>query len=235
MGEILMMKLRTESMPSLAKSLQKRIEELRSSLESQQAELTAYEKVLEIEVGRKDLSAHSPQPARGDDQSNQDGGQQAKSTAPEPTGTDTEMQAATSGTAARLNVGRESEAAASPEFTGNKTALVRALVEGRGSLGATPKDINDIFTARKIGRGKNFIYHALSVFVKQKELQKKDGRYFSASTEFHGKPKRRISPEGIKSIVAANKKGAERRAAENGRAHIAPRTSQKRKKAARPR
>ncbi len=205
-------------MPSLAKSLQKRIEELRSSIESQQAELTAYEKVLEIEVGRKDLSAHSPQPARGDDESSQDGGQQAESTAPEP---------ATSGTAARLNVGRESEAAASPEFSGNKTALVRALVEGRGSSGATPKEIDDIFTARKIGRGKNLIYNTLSAFVKQKELQKKDGRYFSASTEFNGKPKRRISPEGIKRIVAANKK--------NGRAHIAPRKSQTRKKAARPR
>ena len=51
-----MMELGTKRMSSLTKSLQKRIEELRLSIESQKAELLAYERVLEVEVGRENPS-----------------------------------------------------------------------------------------------------------------------------------------------------------------------------------
>jgi hypothetical protein len=66
-----------------------------------------------------------------------------------------------------------------PEFTGNKTELVRAVVQSRGSVGAAPKDIDQIFTERGIEKSKNAIYNALFSLVKQKKLKKKDGQYFS--------------------------------------------------------
>ena len=37
-------------MPSLTKALEKRIKELKTSIESQRAEMAAYERVLEIEL-----------------------------------------------------------------------------------------------------------------------------------------------------------------------------------------
>lgn len=35
-----------------------------------------------------------------------------------------------------------------PEFIGNKTEFVRAVVQSRGSAGAAPKDIDQVFTER---------------------------------------------------------------------------------------
>lgn len=65
-----------------------------------------------------------------------------------------------------------------PEFTGNKTDFVRALVEFRGAAGATPKDIDQVFTQRRIEKSKNAIYNALDSLVRQNKLKKKDGQYF---------------------------------------------------------
>jgi hypothetical protein len=116
-----------------------------------------------------------------------------------------------------------SESAATPEFTGNKTEFIRLLVEAREPLGVVPKEVSEVFTARHIDRSENLIYNALSTLVKQKKLKKKGDRYFAAaSAGSHAKvaaspkvasdakatapKKKRISPEGLKRIVEANKK-----------------------------
>jgi hypothetical protein len=102
-----------------------------------------------------------------------------------------------------------SETAAAPEFTGNKTDFVRAVVEAGGPSGVTPRDIDEAFATRKIDRSKNLIYNALSALVKQKKLKKKGDRYLSASIDSNVKsvlPKKRISAEGLKRIIEANKK-----------------------------
>jgi hypothetical protein len=65
-----------------------------------------------------------------------------------------------------------------PEFTGNKTEFVRAIIRSRGSAGAAPKDIDQVFMERGIERSKNVIYNALHSLVRQKKLKKKDGNYF---------------------------------------------------------
>jgi hypothetical protein len=114
------------------------------------------------------------------------------------------------------------ETPATPEFTGNKTDFVRAVVEARGPLGAMPRDIDEAFTNRRIDRSKNLIYNSLSALVKQKKLKKKGDRYLSASIDSDAEsvlPKKRISPEGIKRIIEANKRRwAGKKAAKDGRA-----------------
>jgi uncharacterized C2H2 Zn-finger protein len=65
-----------------------------------------------------------------------------------------------------------------PEFTGNKTVFVRAVVQSCGSAGAEPKDIEQVFAERRIEKSRNAIYNALVSLVTQKKLKKKDGRYF---------------------------------------------------------
>jgi hypothetical protein len=126
------------------------------------------------------------------------------------------------------------EVAATPEFTGNKTEFIRLLVAAREPLGVVPKEVAEVFTARHIDRSENLIYNALSTLVKQKKLKKKGDRYFSAAStgskaktgsEAKAGPKaksvapkkKRISPEGLKRIVEANKKRwARERAARTG-------------------
>ena len=61
-----------------------------------------------------------------------------------------------------------------------------AIVKACGISGATPKEVSDVFSARGIARSKNVIYNALSLLVKQRKLEKKDGRYFSVSGGFQG-------------------------------------------------
>jgi hypothetical protein len=109
-----------------------------------------------------------------------------------------------------------------PEFTGNKTDFVRAVVEARGSSGAMPREIDEAFTIHRIDKSKNLIYSSLSALVKQKKLQKKGDRYFSASRHSNVKsvpPKKRISPAGLKKIIEANKRRwAATKAAQDGQA-----------------
>jgi hypothetical protein len=98
--------------------------------------------------------------------------------------------------------------AATPEFTGNKTDFVRAVVAAGGTLGAAPREINEAFRARQIDRSRNLVYTALGALVKQKKLTKKGDRYFSASmdsTVKSGPTKKRISPQGLKRISEASK------------------------------
>jgi len=128
-----MMELGINRMSSLTKSLQKRIEELRVSIESQKAELAAYEKVLEVEVGREDVSADRQRIAREKDESNPEAQL-------ELTGEQGAPRLPTSGRPASGNGEVQgSQAAAVPDFTGNKTEFVRAIVQARGSLGATAR------------------------------------------------------------------------------------------------
>ncbi|MGA8596605.1 MAG: hypothetical protein WB676_17995 [Bryobacteraceae bacterium] len=113
---------------------------------------------------------------------------------------------------------QEPETAVTPEFTGNKTDFVRAVVEAHGTSGAAPREIDQAFTTRGIGRSKNLIYSALGALVRQKKLKKKGDRYLSVSVDSSVKSvpqKKRISPEGLKRIIEANKRRwAKKRAAE---------------------
>ena len=192
-------------MSSLTKSLEKRIQELTTSIEAQKNELAAYEKVLAVEIGKTEGSMEAP-PAMPATHVAEHAAPKEEHTAELPT------------------------SAATPdlsevEFTGNKTNLVAAIVEKIGSAGATPKEVDSVFTERKIARSKNLIYNTLSYLVAQKKLVRKDGRYFFTgggklvSSKKVGRPakaakppkasapvKRRISAEGIKRIREANQK-----------------------------
>jgi hypothetical protein len=80
----------------------------------------------------------------------------------------------------RSKAGQEEKipGAKSPEFSGNKTDFVRAIVQFRGAAGATPKEIDQVFAARGIEKSKNAIYNALDSLVRQNKLKKKNGQYF---------------------------------------------------------
>ena len=226
-----MMELGTKRMPSLTKSLQKRIEELRLSIESQNAELLAYEKVLEVEVGRENPSVDRQAITRQMDEGQSEHG---PATVVAPTGDEGAMRLPTSSgrAAGRNGEVQGSEAAAIPEFTGNKTEFIRAVVQARGSLGATPKEIDEVFKGRQIERSRNLIYNALDALLKQKKLKRDNGRYFPPPAEAQGKPKSHISAEGLKRIREANKKRWARERAAQAQLTVAQPKSQTGKKAA---
>ncbi len=99
---------------------------------------------------------------------------------PESTANDRHRQR---GVAGRAKSGRNGQfqgasAREAPEFTGNKTEFVRAVVQSCGSAGAAPKDIDQVFLHRRIEKSKNAIYNALDSLVRQKKLKKEDGHYF---------------------------------------------------------
>ena len=109
--------------------------------------------------------------------------------------------------------------------TGNKTTLVADIVRAHGSLGVSPKDVDQFFSARKIERGKNLIYNTLSYLVAQKKLLRRDGRYFGtvnapvAPSQSAPPTKGRLSPAGLKGIREGVKRHwAARRAAERAAA-----------------
>jgi hypothetical protein len=62
-------------------------------------------------------------------------------------------------------------------FAGNRTELIRELVQAAGAKGVTPKEIDQEFSARKIEKGRNLIYNVLSGLVNAGTLSRKDGRY----------------------------------------------------------
>jgi hypothetical protein len=192
-------------MSSLTKSLEKRIQELTTSIEAQKHELAAYEKVLAVEIGKTEAPPEAP-PAM-------------------PSIHLADHMAPAHEPAAELPTSAAKPDLSALEFTGNKTNLVAAIVEHFGSAGATPKEVDSVFTERKVSRSKNLIYNTLSYLVAQKKLVRKDGRYFvtggakSVSPKKAGRPakapkpvkaaapvKRRISAEGIRRIREANQK-----------------------------
>ena len=168
-------------MTSLTKSLENRIQELKAAIESQRAELAAYEKVLEVERSSSPQTSLTEVPSLIDESVPAEAGTQPRS------GTDP-----------------------IPEFTGNKTAFIAAIIKARGSAGATPKEISEIFASRGVARSKNLIHTALSSLLKQKKLQRREGRYFSGpgvSSQISVAPtKRKMSAAGLASIREANRK-----------------------------
>jgi hypothetical protein len=174
--------------PQFKKTLETRIQELTTAIEAQTTELAAYEKVLQIELAKD-------------------------STPTEKTPSEVESKPApVSLEPAAPEVAPASELAGI-KFTGNKTTLVADIVKSYGKAGAVPKDVEKIFTDRKIERSKNLVYNTLSYLVGQKKLRRHNGRYFGVSTAAAtptnngaAPTKRRISPAGIKRIKEAMKK-----------------------------
>jgi hypothetical protein len=176
-------------MSSLTKSLEKRIEELKTSISAQQAELAAYEKVLASE-----LAPSAPSTAIGD------------GTHPLSTSTE-ELSSLPSGTTPI------------PPFTGNKSAFVAAIVQAHGSSGVTAKGVKDIFAERKVKASQNLVYNALTGLVKQKKIERRDGQYFSrvkaAGKPAATKKKRQISAASRERMAEASRnRWAKERAAQ---------------------
>ena len=204
-------------MPTLTKALEKRIQELKTSIESQRAEMAAYERVLEIEP------AHAGRSQQADAAETADGAQ-GKVT---PTEGQFPTDEASAGNAAITQAfGTET----APVFSGSKTDFVATIVKARGISGATPKEVSEVFSARRIPRSKNLIYNALSLLVKQRKLEKKDGRYFSVPADSREKPvaprKWKISAEDLKRIREANeRRWAREKAARKTRSRSAAKRS----------
>jgi hypothetical protein len=170
-------------MSQLTKSLKSRIEELTASIETQTTELAAFRRVLEIELAKETAP-----------------------TAKTPSETPAHSKPATTNGAPSHDLG-------AIEFTGNKTAFVIAIVRAHGAAGAAPKEIRDVFTARKIPLSENLIYTTLSALAKDKKLQRRDGRYYASGAASVAQKnggasptKRHISPAGLKAIREAVKK-----------------------------
>jgi hypothetical protein len=184
-------------MSQLSKSLEKRIQELTASIESQKTELAAYERVLHMELSKEEEPVETPEVAP-------------------------EITAALSAHAkAEPAVAKASGVA----YSGNKTALVADIVKSFGSKGATPKDVDAFFAEKNIKRSKNLVYNTLSYLVTRKSLVRRDGKYFLPGTTPAAakktaaaapvKTKRKLSPEGLKRIKEALKKRwADKRAAD---------------------
>ena len=194
-------------MSQLTKSLEKRIQELTASIDAQKTELAAYQHVLHMEL--------------------------SKGAAPSETSSlaeDTPSEA--SPVTHQPPVASEAEASHAPKaedvtFKGNKTSMVADIVKSYGSTGASPKDVDAFFTAKKIARSKNLVYNTLSYLVAHKKLVRRDGKYFAAgigpaatkkktAAPAAATPtKRKLSPEGLQRIKdALKKRWADKRAAE---------------------
>ena len=190
-------------MSFLTKSLEKRIEELRASIEAQSTELTAYEQVLGLESGKPAEGAAAFVPAV---------------VAPEPAVVShTPAPSASSGSPITV------------AFNGSRSNFVSAVLQQRGSAGVTPSEISAAFAARKVAVSKNLVYNVLSVMFKRKLARKSGGRYFPLAGKAPAKTaqkapakavkkapakaapapatkKRQISEEGMRRIIAATKK-----------------------------
>src|SRR5260370_40541156 len=105
---------------------------VRLSIESQKAELAAYEKVLEIELASPGQSHQ-----RGATEiahTDEGGAHLAKPQLSTDEPAVTQAGIATTATTA------------DPEFTGSKADLVTAIVKASGISGVTPKDVDDVFS-----------------------------------------------------------------------------------------
>jgi hypothetical protein len=194
-------------MSFLTKSLEKRIQELRASIEAQSTELAAYEQVLALESGKPAEgvipSAAAPAPAAP-----------AASHTPTPT--------TSSGNPITV------------EFKGSRSDFVGDVLKQRGAAGVAPSEISAAFATRKVPISKNLVYNVLSLLFKQKRVRKAAGRYYlvagkapakapvkapvkaaakapaKAAAKTHtpapATKKRRISEEGMRRIIAATKK-----------------------------
>jgi len=190
-------------MSFLKKSLEKRIHELRTSIEAQKTELAAYEQVFALESGK---------PAGG--------------LAPAPAALAAVISLHKKKTAVQPKAKPKPAAAPVPSvpvavgFNGSRSDFVASVLKQRGSTGITPQEISAALAARKIAVSKNLVYNVLSLMFKQKKVRKSEGRYYllagkamapaAASptpTSTSSAPKKgRISEEGMRRIIAATKK-----------------------------
>jgi len=186
-------------MSFLKKSLEKRILELRKSIEAQATELAAYEQVLALESG-KPLPALQSVPASV-------AAVVKVPTHPAPAKKKTPPPRPAAAPAGSIDVA----------FNGSRSDFVAAILKQRGSAGVTPLEISKEFASRKISVGKNLVYNVLSLLFKQKKVRKSDGKYYLLATASTPKSlpaavpaaankKRRISEEGMRRIIAATKK-----------------------------
>lgn len=154
-------------MSTITKSLEQTIEELRSLITEKNSELAIYEKVLEMERSKGRATSGT-----------------SAATRPAPVAVvqrlveEAEPEAPPAKPVAAPSSGSQNSADSGVAFTGNKTAFIAAVLASRGASGATPKEVGEVFTARKISRSDNLIYNTLSALVKQKKLERKDGRYY---------------------------------------------------------
>jgi len=184
-------------MSFLTKSLEKRIQELRASIEAQSTELAAYEQVLALESGKPAEGAAALVPAA----------------APAAPVTSHMPASSTSSSDSPITV----------EFNGSRSDFVGAVLKQRDSAGVAPSEISAAFAARKVSVSKNLVYNVLSLLFKQKRVRKSAGRYFLVAAKAPAKAlekapakaaapapatkkKRRISEEGMRRIIAATKK-----------------------------
>ncbi len=186
-------------MSFLKESLEKRIQELRTSIESQRTELAAYEQVLALESGKPIRSQAAPtvvKTAVTKAPVKKAAAAAPKAPAPKP-------PAPTSG------------AAITAPFSGSRSEFVVAVLKQRGAAGAFPVEISKAFAERKIAISKNLVYNALSEMFKKKKVRKAGGKYYlvsgaapTAAPAASPAPKKnsRISEEGMRRIVAATKK-----------------------------
>lgn len=201
-------------MSFLKKSLEKRIHELRHSIEAQTTELAAYEQVLALETGNPVTLAAAPAAVAA--------------VVKKHTAAQHASKKAVVKKAAKPAV--TTTAPITGEFSGSRSDFVAAVLKQHGAAGVTPSEISAAFTARKIAIKKNLVYNVLSLMFKQKKVRKSGGKYFLLAT--NGKapapakaaspasPKKtsRISEEGMRRIIAATKKRwAQARAAKKSR------------------
>jgi hypothetical protein len=187
-------------MSFLTKSLEKRIQELRVSIEAQTTELAAYEQVLALETG-KSVEGLTAAPASV-------AAIVAKHTAVTkhtPTKKTPIKQSPTPASTSATPV--------QAEFNGSRSDFVASMLKQRGSSGMTPGEISAAFASHNIAISKNLVYNVLSLMFKQNRARKSNGRYFftaakaAAPTAPSRAPKkRRISEEGMRRIIAATKK-----------------------------
>lgn len=83
----------------------------------------------------------------------------------------------------------------SPEFTGNRTEFIRAIIDSRASSGLTPREIAEAFNARRVARGKNLIRNTLYQMLEDKRLKRENGRYFPSQPGRARNPRRKRSAE----------------------------------------
>jgi hypothetical protein len=197
-------------MSFLKTSLEKRIKELRTSIEAQNTELAAYEQVLALESG-KPVAGLAAAPAT------------VAAVVKHHTSThSTPVHQKTAQKKTVPQILAAAPASAAPitvEFNGSRSDFVASVLKQRGAAGIAPAEISAAFASRKIAVSKNLVYNVLSLMFKQKRVRKSGGKYYPIAGKAPAPPavsapapsspetkKRRISEEGMRRIIAATKK-----------------------------
>jgi hypothetical protein len=188
-------------MTPLTKSLEKRIQELRSSIEAQKNELAVFEQALALETS-KPAQMEAAVPV----------------VAPKVAPSAYKKPAPPTAKAASAPSPATSAGSSGLVFNGSRSDFVAAVLKHGGAGGASPQEISAAFASRKIAISKNLVYNVLSLMFKQKRVRKSNGRYYmlgkssapasssSATASSASSSSSRISEEGRQRIIAATKK-----------------------------